>query len=300
MTRGALLLVMLAACEPHAKASDPQVGVSGPPEVMSKEYETCAATAECSEGLRCIDATCQRAQRSRLGDFDVALANAHSAKGDLPRAVAAYAEALGAYTAEQLEAPAPVDCAYGHTLVAASLESKDDTARTFGESAARVLHRCLLAAPQGSRLAAGALADAAQLADLGLDAKLFSGPKLLDVYLTQPPAGPSTAKLVVSVVATPAPAAKSYPQLADAISSSVLRPQLVACWKPTKSLAVTLPIKVAFVESGDYEGEGHYAGRIDGTAVDATETCVRTALEPVIKAMKFTDSFATRLAITIQ
>jgi hypothetical protein len=41
--------------------------------MRSKEYESCGASAQCGDELRCFDHTCRRSSRSNVGDYYVAL-----------------------------------------------------------------------------------------------------------------------------------------------------------------------------------------------------------------------------------
>ena len=61
MGRLALLVLLLAACDSRAKASDPHANDK------SKEYETCGASTQCADDLRCFDHACRRQTRSAVG-----------------------------------------------------------------------------------------------------------------------------------------------------------------------------------------------------------------------------------------
>jgi hypothetical protein len=302
----ALFVVALAliGCDSRATASDPSAGRA---EQKSREYETCSASLQCQDELRCFDHACRRVARSTVGDYYAAAGALARGKGDLEAAIAAYAQALGHYDAEKLALPPDVDCAYGATLAAA--KAKKDHA----ELGARVLHRCVLAVPVGSRLREQALAELAALADAGLDPVLLGANKVADLYLTKAAARPAVDKLTVTVAPSPAPAAKSYALIPDKINEAELHAGLVACWDAyntaTKkdALTVAIGLKASYLAS-EYEDEpGTFTVKLDpaaglapGSPEAAADGCVRQIVEPAIKGLKITDAFVTRLAITIK
>src|SRR5215470_10946146 len=135
-----LLAAALAAvgCDSRATASDP---AGGRAEQKSKEYESCAASMQCQDELRCFDHACRRTARSNVGDYYAALGAQQRARGDYEAAIASYAAALAQYEAEHVKnIPVPdIDCAYGAALAAGKQKHE------HAELAARVLHRCILA-----------------------------------------------------------------------------------------------------------------------------------------------------------
>lgn len=298
-----LLASALAACDTRATASDPP----GPrAEQKSREYETCSASVQCLDDLRCFDHACRRTARSTVGDYYAAAAALARSRGDLEAAIAGYAQALGHYDAEKIALPADVDCAYGATLAAARAR------KDHAELGSRVLHRCVLAVPVGSRLRDQALADLATLADAGLDPVLLGASKLADLYLTKGPARPTVDKLTVTVTPTPLPTGKTYALIPDKITSPELHAALVACWDAYSSaskkdaLAVAIGVKSTFIPS-EYEDEpGSFAVKLDPPAQlpagpdAAADACMRQVVEPAIKSLKLTDAFTTRLAITVK
>jgi hypothetical protein len=301
-----LLAVALLAlgCDSRATASDPAAGRA---EQKSHEYESCSASVACQDELRCFDHACRRVARSTVGDYYAAAGALARGKGDLEAAIADYAQALGHYDAEKIALPPDVDCAYGATLAAAKAKKE------HAELGARVLHRCVLAVPVGSRLREQALAELAGLADAGLDPVLLGANKLADLYLTKGPARPATDKLTVTVTPTPAPTAKSYAQIPDKLNEADVHTALVACWEAYSSaskkdtLTVTIGVKASYIAS-EYEDEaGSFTTKLDppaalpaGSPEAAADACVRQILEPAIKGMKFTDAFTTKLAVTIR
>lgn len=293
-----------AGCDSRATASDP---ASVRPAQRSRELESCGHAADCQDDLRCFERTCRRTARSTIGDYHAAAGALARTRGDGEAAVAAYAQALVQYDADKLALPPDVDCAYGAALAAARAR------KDHAELAARVLHRCLLAVPVGSRLREQALGDLATLAESGLDPTLLGAAKIADLYLTRAPARPASDKLAVTVAATPQPSGKTYHLIPDKLTEPELRGALVACWEAYNAaskkdaLSVTIGLRSAFTPS-EYEDEpGTYALKIEaapalpaGSPEAAADACVRQSAEPAIKSLKITDAFTTKLAITVK
>jgi len=303
--RHLLAVAFLAVgCDSRATASDPAAGRA---EQKSHEYESCSASVACQDDLRCFDHTCRRVARSTVGDYYAAAGALARGKGDLEGAIADYAQALGHYDAEKIALPPDVDCAYGAALAAAKAKKE------HAELGAKVLHRCVLAVPVGSRLREQALAELAGLADAGLDPVLLGANKLADLYLTKGPARPATDKLTVTVTPTPTPRGKSYEQIPDKVNEPDIHTALVACWEAYSNaskkdtLTVTIGLKSSYIAS-EYEDEpGSYVTKLEapaalgaGSPEAAADACVRQILEPAIKGLKITDAFATKLAVTIK
>lgn len=296
-----LLVLVFAACDTKATASDPQTG-GGRAEQKSREYESCSATVFCADGLRCYDGECRRTKRSRVGDYYAAVGAAQLAKGQIEDAIASYAQAVNQYEAEKVapDVPPDVDCAYGVALAAG--KQKKQTA----ELAARVLHRCVLALPDGSTRRQHAMAKLATLDASGLDPLLLGADKVADLYLTKQPERPPTEKLVITVAATPEPK-RSMAAIRDKLTAADLRAAYLACWERhytatrKEAMTVTIPVKSSYVAS-EYEDEpGRFVVKLEAPATaDATEGCIREIVEPALKDTKMSDSFNTKLAITIK
>lgn len=295
-------LLALAACDTKATASDPQGGGTVRAEQKGKEYESCGATLHCGENLRCFDNTCRRSTRSAVGDYYAAVAAQALHRGEADKAIAAYAQAIGQYEAEKVPGgvPTEIDCAYGAALAAG--KSKKQNA----ELAARVLHRCILAVPAGSSLRTAAFDQLATLEGSGLDPILLGAAKTADLYLTKAPQKPASDKLVVTATATPEPK-KSWKAVSEKITSAELRGPLIACWEANyattkkETMTATVGMKSAYVLSEYEDDPGVFVVKFEApSSVDPAETCVRAALEPVLKATKMSDSFNTKLAITIK
>lgn len=301
------VLVLLIGCDARATAQDPQSGGGGGAprsEARSREYESCAASMNCQEPLRCSDHVCRRAARSTIGDYQAAVGAAAGGRGEHDAAIAAYALALAQYQAEKLELPPDLDCAYGAALVAGRKK------REHAELGARVLHRCVLAVPVGSALRAQALAQLAVLGESGLDPSAL-GPKLADRYLTKAPPKPSADKLTIAIAANPPTNAKSYPLVAAKLEDAALRPGFVACWEAysaatkQEALAVALPLRLAYVQSEYDDDPPAWVTKLDATpglaGADAeADACVRKVVEPALKGGKYVDNLRTKLTITIK
>lgn len=296
-------LALLLGCDARATSTDPQISIPRSDQ-KSLEFESCGATVHCADALRCFNQTCRRTTRSRVGDYLAALGSSLRARGRLPDAVAAYADALARYQSDKLDAPPDIDCAYGGAL-AASKGKKEQT-----ELAARVLHRCLLAVPKGSALYAQALSDLTVLADLGLDPAALARDEAADLYLTKPPVRKSADAVVISTTASPAPTGKTFGVVLERIGQADLRPALLACWEAYATaaqrddLSVSFGIKSRYVAS-EYDDEPGYYGLTftPGTAsgaLAAAEQCVRDALESLKKVDGLRDNVATRLTITMK
>jgi hypothetical protein len=281
--------------------------MAGRADQKSREYESCSASAQCQDELRCFEHSCRRTARSTLGDYHAAAGALARDRGDLAAAIADYGQALARYEAEKLALPPDVDCAYGAALAAGRAKKEQ------AELGARVLHRCVLSVPSASRLREQALAQLALLADAGLDPTLLGANKLADLYLTKPPTRPATDKLTVAVAAVPVPAGKSYALIPDKLAEPDLRGALIACWDAYNAashkdgLSVAIGLKVSYLAS-EYEDEpGSYAVKLDppvalpaGSPEAAGDACVRQVVEPAVKGLKLSDAFATKLSVTIK
>jgi hypothetical protein len=291
----ALLVASVSACDSKATASDPNQGLR--PEQKSKELESCSASVECSDPLRCFDHECRRVARSTVGDYYAALG---AAARDQEAAIAAYSQALGHYEAEKVPLPPEIDCAYGAALVAAK------TKKEHAELGARVLHRCLLATPVGSRLHAQAIAQLATLSDAGLDPLTLAKPQLADLYLTKGPSKPATDKLTVAIAGLPQ---KSNDAVKAKLDETDTHSALITCWQNyfdavhKDALAVMIPVKAVFVASEYEDEQGVWVVKLDPStssgAEAAAESCIRQIVEPILKTTA-REGYNAKLAITIK
>jgi hypothetical protein len=295
---GLALLIALAGCDTRAESTP--AGSVGHPDRLSREHESCGTTAHCAEGLRCFEQTCRRTDRSLLGDYHAALGAQARDSGDAEAARAAYAEAVGVYEAEGLAVPVDVECGHGVALAAGGADKE----RT--ERAARVLHRCVAAAPPGSALRASALRAAAGLHAAGLDPAHLAREQPADVYLSRAPSRPRSEDLAIEVTASPAPSAKGWPTVVEAIQGA--RPALVACWEAhhadrgAPTLTVGVPLRS--VHRQLYDDEPAYSEtRIDPrgpAAAGEAETCVRAAVAAAVEPVRGGGTFATTVTVTVK
>jgi hypothetical protein len=264
-------------------------------------------SAQCQDDLRCFDLACRRTTRSTVGDYFAALGTVLRVRGDLEASIDAFNRALGHYDSEKIALPPDIDCGYGAALAAGKAKKE------HAELGARVLHRCILAVPVGSRWREQALADLATLADAGLDPLALGRTQLADVYLTRGPARPSSDKLQISVSASPQPTGKTYQAIPDKLAEPDLKTALVACWEAYNAathkdaLTVSIGFKSSYIAS-EYEDEsGTYTVKIDPpVAMSAgpeasADQCVRAAVEPALKGLNtIRDAFATKLTIVVK
>ena len=290
------IILVLAACDSRAKGADPRG------DNLSKEYESCSASSDCEDKLRCFEHACRRVERNTVGDYFAALGASLLAKNDPAGAISAYEQAVGHY---EQKAPPDVDCAYGVALAAG--RAKKDNA----ELGARVLHRCLNAVP-GGVLRDRALAGLALLNDSGLDPLLLGTTTLADVYLKLAPAPPPTpSDHAVAVQASPPVTAAGFQVFPDKIASAELHGALNACWDAyhkaanKDAMVVTLPIRAAYIPSQYEDESGSFAFAIDATpglagADAAADACVRAAVTEPLKDLPIQAGFATKLTITVK
>jgi hypothetical protein len=299
------IVALAAGCDTKASASDPDNRrAASRPDMRSREYETCSASADCADDLRCFAQRCARTARSTVGDYYASVGSDARVHGLLAEAIDAYTAALGHYDAEKVSVPPDVDCAYGAVL-AANRDHKDHAAL-----GARVLHRCLRAAPVGSQERELAMAALATLRHAGLDPLLLGADREADQYLTKVPSGPSHDKVGVAVSALPQP--KNFQVIADVFADPATKAALVGCWRQlndaTKkdSLATTIAMRNGYITS-DYEDEpGRFRWKIDPAAAlppspEATAiACVRGIVEPAVKALNINEAFSTKLTLLIK
>lgn len=306
---GLLAGLGVVACDAPAPTS---VGGAGAPTAAaggSRAFESCAATRDCDDGLRCIDQVCRTAQRSVLGDLQAASGAAALRAGGTDAAIAAYAEALARYDAEKIAVPADVDCGYGAALLA------DKAKPERAELAAKVLHRCVLATPPGSAPHATALAGLAELLPLGLDPAQVAKASPADLYLTKaaaPVPVPSPAAVKVTLAFEPPPPARSAPALQTRLADTDVDAALRTCFATwtgvtrQPALRVTLPVRSRALPN-DYDDEPtRYAFTVEPVAATTSPdglatTCVRSAIEAAGKKVPgLRDGYTGQLVVSIQ
>ena len=289
-----VLLALAAGCDSKATASDPQQPAK--PLEKSKELESCASSADCADALRCFVQMCRRTARSTVGDYYAAL----GAAGTGEPAIAAYSQAIGQYEAAKVSLPPEIDCAYGAALAAARANKE------HAELAARVLHRCVLAVPVGSRLRDQAIAALATLGEAGLDPLTLAKPQLADLYLTKGPKKPASDKLAVAIAGLPQ---KSNDAVLAKVNETDTHSALLTCWQNAfdathkDTMSVTIGVKAAFVASEYEDEQGVFVVKLDpptATGPDAAaDSCVRQVLEPVLKTTA-REGYTAKLAVTIK
>lgn len=299
-TRCLLLLAALApaACDTKAQPAAAAPGAPATPDRWSAEHESCSATSDCAEGLRCFDQVCARTDRSALGDYYAALGSRRRDAGDQPGALDAFGEALKRYGVEKLVVPVELECAYGNSL------ANDDTQL---ELAAKVLHRCVNGAPAGSELRARAMLAVAALDTAGFDPEHLVRDTAADVYLSRAPAAPKKpAQVAIEVAATPEPK-KGWPELQASIKAS---PGLTGCFDAafaaTKAavLTVGVPFKSIYKVDPDYPDDGgKWVTGVDAKAPPPAtdgERCVRDAVTAATKGMKAISDWDATVTVTLQ
>jgi hypothetical protein len=297
-----LCVLLLAACDSKATASDPSGGTSKP-EQKSKEFETCGATAHCAEDLRCFDHVCRRTQRSTIGDYWAAVGAAAHSKGEHDAAIEAYDSAIRQYGADKIAGGAPpdIDCGLGAAL--AGGKAKPENA----ERAAQALHKCLLGVPTGSPLRDHALAELATLHDYGLQPVALGANKPGEQRYTKAvePKAPSTDKVSITITADQQP--KAFGKIQDKIMES--KAALIECWeahnKATKkdTVTATVGMKSYFYQDPNYADEegGGFILNVDmGGGGGSEVACVRKAIESGLKQMRFGEAFNSKITITIK
>jgi hypothetical protein len=285
-----LAFALAAACDGKAK-SEQVPGAAAPSQVSSRSMESCARSADCLDGLRCVDQRCATIERSAVGDQLAAAGRDALARGDAGKAAEYYLQAVAKYEAEVLEPPADLYCEQGKALTALRMDKQK------AEAAARVLHRCLLAVPPGSRLARGAHDSLAKLMQVGLDPELLSRKEPADLYLTKEPSQPSLDKLPYKVTGDSKNRRKSHAAVIEALSEEATKSLLGPCWEANwkatqkKTLEVTLPVSYRFILDEDDEALDRAVLEVEdskspGEAASCVKQVVTERLAAVAKASR--------------
>ncbi len=304
--RGTLVVLLFTlGCDSKATASDPQ-SAAPRPEQKSKEYESCGTSTHCAETLRCIGNECLRTERSVVGDYFGAVGSLASTKRDLATSVASYKSALAQYDVEKIPVPPDVECAYGVALAA------DRGNKENAELAARVLHRCVIAMPVGSKARWDALGSLAELGmESGLDPMLLGAAKTADIYLTKAATKPRTENLSVQIQVSPPPV-KTSPLITEKLNEPELRNAFLACWDQFHTaskknvMSGSVGFRSGFV-AAEYEDEpGRFVLKFDPPVAlppgpeAAADACIRAIVEPAIKTLKISEGFTTKLIVTVK
>ena len=293
-----------ASCDPNAKANSNDRAVFAK-DRLSKLYESCAATTDCAEELRCLERVCVATTASVVGDYHAAVGASALAAGDVQKAIQAYDAAVNRYKSDSNgQVPTHINCAYGRALTAAS----DDP--QMAEGAARALDQCLRGSPVGSALRHEALRQLAILGNAGLDPEHLGSGEPPPRYMTKAPSRPAADKLQVKATGDARKPVKTYTEFLALIESESGKAGLVPCWeqnwKATKeeSLAVSLSFRNRFFE-GEYEEDDRYRIEAADNAPTAgsAQKCVYDALvalgEEYSKTKRPGPAWAAKITVTI-
>ncbi len=283
-----LALTLVAGCDQRARSEGvTQAGVltGAPAAAPSREHESCGTTSHCEAGLRCVEQVCRKAVTSRLGEYHWAAGAAAAQKGKTNDALAAFQLAITQFDTDKVEAPPALLCDYGTALRRKSGDQK------AAEQAARLLHRCLLSSPPGSREHTTALRELVELAPAGLEPTLLQRDAPADTYMVRAPHGPATDSLKIDVAQTVVARDKGYAGWVKVLSDEGTKRLLTPCYErywntaQKNQLTVVLPVKLR-AEIGDddmYVG-GKMELQADPAAAGAeaaASQCVRDALAPL-------------------
>lgn len=292
------------SCDPNAKANSNDRTLFAK-DRLSKMYESCSATSDCAEELRCLERTCVATTASVVGDYHAAVGARALAAGDIQRATDAYEAAVNRYKSDSDgQVPTHVNCAYGNALTAASGDPQ------MAEGAARALDQCLRGSPVGSALRHQALQQLAILGDAGLDPEHLGSGEPPPRYMTKAPSRPATDKLQVQATGDARKKVKTYNEFLALIASPNSKGGLVPCWeqnwKATKedSLTVALSFRNKFFE-GEYEEDDRYRiGAVDpaptaGSAQKCVYDVLVTLAEEYSKTRRPGPSWTAKITVTI-
>lgn len=289
MSRIVLIVALLGAvaCDPRANDGVTQAGVvpAAPPRAPSRETESCAATADCESGFRCVDDVCRRETTSRLGEYHWTSGEVLAEKGKVADAVAAFQLAMTQFDTDKVEPPAGLLCSYGAAL---RRQKNDEKAL---EQAARLLHRCLLQTPPGAADRGRALRELVELEEAGLEPTLLSRDTPADTYLVRAPRRPQVSAVRVDVAQTAPHRDRGYAAWVKLVQAEdtvrLYRPCFERYVTDTSktSLTVTMPLKLK-AQLGD--DDVYVGGTLDiapdpaaGGPEAIAGQCVRDALAPV-------------------
>lgn len=261
-------------CDPNAKANANDRTLFAK-DRLSKAHESCSATSDCIEELRCLDHLCRGTAASVVGDYHAAVGERELAAGNVDAAIEAYTAAVNRYKSDKVTVPSELHCAHGRALVAAS------SAPQMAEGAARALDQCLREAPAGSALHRVALVQLALLGKAGLDPEHLGSGDPPPRYMTKAASQPTPDKLSISASGDARKKARSYTEFIALVQSDGPNGEFVPCWEMNwkatkeKKLTVTVPFKSRFVE-GEYEEDDRYIIGATGTAPTAgsAQRCV--------------------------
>ncbi len=283
----ALTVVLLLSCDPRAVRIG---GDEKAPSQVSREFESCASSADCQSGFACLGNWCANQKRLAQGDYYVAMARVAAEGHDFAAAIAHYRNAVEQYRAANLKPPTELFCAQASAMV----ELRAD--ESLAEEAAKILHaRCLNAVPAGSALYHRALHSFTLLAEVGFDPVHLGQREPADRYLTGRPSAPSVENVKLEVDGNVKTRAANYRKFIDHLrKTESVRSSLLPCWKQnlaaTKEarMIVIFRIRSRFVEAYDEADDAYHLSIVDGkdSAKDPAYACAKAVLVPILKSQR--------------
>jgi hypothetical protein len=196
------------------------------------------------------------------------------------------------YGKEKLAPPIDLLCEQGGAL---ALGRED---KQLAEAAARLLHKCVLAAPSNSRLARGAYAALASLSEAGLDEEVIGRSETGDLYMSGESMKPD-----------------GFATLLSALGGAASKQAYGACWeghwKKTKSdtLKVEIPFEYRFFLDEDDPSRDRATLKIGArtapsdsnlaSASQCVEDATRLVAAEVIKGLRDDTRWDTTVLIQI-
>ncbi len=277
--RGFLFIFLLTsfACESAERSTQ---ATDTLPRGESALLESCGSTSDCSESLRCLEQRCLTGVRSRLGDLHAAAGRRAQAAGETEASAMAYESASAAYEKEGIAMPLELLCHQGMALA----EARADAQRA--EAAARILHRCVLAAPASSQVTNSAMLALASLVESGLDEELIARSEPADRYLTKQPSGPDLSKVKVVVGTDSKSSKRTFIQFMDALRDDGSTASFKTCWQDSwnkhkqKQLDVPLDVSYKFFLDPDDESRDRAQITVEGDGVGGA-ACVNSVVAKV-------------------
>jgi hypothetical protein len=214
------------------------------------------------------------------------------------------------YGKEKLAPPIDLLCEQGGAL---ALGRED---KQLAEAAARLLHKCVLAAPSNSRLARGAYAALASLSEAGLDEEVIGRSETGDLYMSGESMKPDLSGLTLTVTPQGKKNKKrGFATLLSALGGAASKQAYGACWeghwKKTKSdtLKVEIPFEYRFFLDEDDPSRDRATLKIGArtapsdsnlaSASQCVEDATRLVAAEVIKGLRDDTRWDTTVLIQI-
>jgi hypothetical protein len=277
-----VLVVASLGCDQRAKVAGASVMPPGRV-APGKLRESCAATSDCEDPLRCVEGSCRSASTSRLGDYYWALGQITAEKNKFADAADAFQQAVGHFDDEKLDAPPALLCDAGAAM---RKNTKDASAP---EKAARLLHRCLLGTAVGAADHMRALRELAELDAFGLDPTKIALDKVTDSYLTRAPKAPQSSEVKLEVAQTKPSGDRGYAGFVALLATDPVKKSFQPCFDKyvtaSQKTSLSFPLNVALhVQIGD--DDMYVGGSLDvktdpattGPELDAAR-CVSDAIK---------------------